>query len=76
MIRHFLTINDVNVAQLRRLFTTAAQLKRRPHSGRKVLAGKTIALVFQKPSMRTRVAFEVAVTELKTKEDKTAAAVI
>ena len=40
------------------------QVKRRRAASSRALAGKTVALVFQKPSMRTRVAFEVAVAQL------------
>ena len=64
MARHFLTMTELSEAELRRLLARAAQLKRGRLAGRKVLAGKTVALVFQKPSMRTRVAFEVAVLQL------------
>ena len=63
MTRDFLTVSDLSHAELTRLFRIAAQVKRK-RTGRRMLAGKTIALVFQKPSMRTRVAFEVAVLQL------------
>ena len=62
-VRHFLTMTDVSPAELAGLLRQAAREKRRP-AARRALQGKTIALVFQKPSMRTRVAFEVAVLEL------------
>jgi len=62
--RHFLTVTDLTRAELGALFRKAARVKRRPSAGRAALAGKTVALVFQKPSMRTRVAFEVAVLQL------------
>jgi len=60
----FLTITDLSEAKLRGLFRAAGRLKRRWTIGRRALAGKIVALVFQKPSMRTRVAFEVAVLQL------------
>ena len=63
-IRHFLTITDLREAELRALLRRAAELKADASLGRRLLAGRTIALVFQKPSMRTRVAFEVAVLQL------------
>lgn len=63
-VRDFLTVSDLSKAELTKLFALAAKVKRARLAGRRVLAGKTIALVFQKPSMRTRVAFEVAVLEL------------
>ena len=64
MARHFLTLTDVSPAELRSLIRRAAAFKRYRALGRRLLAGRTVALVFQKPSMRTRVSFEVAVLEL------------
>ena len=63
-MRHFLTMTDLREEELRRLLADAAQCKRRRTMGRGALMGRIIALVFQKPSMRTRVAFEVAVLQL------------
>ncbi len=63
-MKHFLTMTDLSEGDLQRMLQTAAQMKRRPAMASKALAGKTVALVFQKPSMRTRVAFEVAVLQL------------
>ena len=62
--RHFLRLSDVTERELRELLRSAAQLKRRPTLARSALTNLTVALVFQKPSMRTRVAFEVAVLQL------------
>lgn len=64
MVRHFLTLTDFSEAELRNVLRTAARMKRHRALGATALAGKTVALVFQKPSMRTRVAFEVAVLQL------------
>ena len=64
MTRHFLTVTDVSAAELRSLFALAARMKRNRRLSAGALAGKIIALVFQKPSMRTRVAFEVAILQL------------
>ncbi len=62
MKRDFLTITDLSPAEISALLRAAAAYKR----GRAgtPLAGKIVALVFQKPSMRTRMAFEVAVMDL------------
>ena len=62
--RHFLTIADLGEEGLCALLRGAARMKGNRAYGRRVLAHHTIALVFQKPSMRTRVAFEVAVLQL------------
>jgi ornithine carbamoyltransferase len=61
--RDFLSIDDVSPEELTALLDGADRHKaeRRPRS---TLAGRTVALVFEKPSTRTRVSFEVAVHEL------------
>ncbi|WP_297366613.1 ornithine carbamoyltransferase [Acidocella sp.] len=63
---HFLDIKDFPPEQLRALIDHAALLKRQRRIGapKKPLAGKTLAMVFEKPSTRTRVSFEVAIKEL------------
>ncbi len=64
MTRHFLTMTDLRQPELQALLREAARVKRRRATGSRARAGKTVALVFQKPSMRTRAAFEVAVAQL------------
>ena len=64
MPRDFLTLSDLSAAELARILREAARYKRDRRTGARALAGKVVALVFQKPSMRTRVAFEVAVLQL------------
>lgn len=61
--RDFLGIDDLTAGELARLLDRAAEMKasRAPSSP---LAGMTVAMVFEKPSTRTRVSFEVAVAEL------------
>lgn len=60
--RSFLKEADFTPAQWRALIELAADLKRQRYEGREVqrLVGKTIALIFEKTSTRTRTAFEVA----------------
>jgi ornithine carbamoyltransferase len=61
----FLTLGDVAAADWPRLFDRAAQLKAERATVRPApLAGMTVALVFDKPSTRTRVSFQVAAYEL------------
>lgn len=63
--RHFLDLKDFDSAALRALLESAATFKRTRNGGtQNVLAGKTLALIFEKPSTRTRVSFEVAAKEL------------
>jgi ornithine carbamoyltransferase len=61
--RHFLTGAELSAAELAALLDRALELKRAPHSSR-ALAGASVALIFEKPSTRTRVSFEVGVHEL------------
>ncbi len=61
--RHFLDLRDFDGGTLRHMLEIAARFKR-GQSGARPLAGKTLALLFEKPSTRTRVSFEVAVRQL------------
>jgi ornithine carbamoyltransferase len=61
--RHFLEIMDHDAPTLRRMLDLAAQAKRGAIAG-KPLAGRTVALIFEKPSTRTRVSFEVGIHQL------------
>ncbi len=66
---HFLRADDLDVGQLTDLLDLADRLKAArglagPDAHAEALAGRTVALVFEKPSTRTRVSFEVAVAEL------------
>jgi ornithine carbamoyltransferase len=61
--RHFLEIMDFDGASLRRMLDLGARAKRGEVTD-KPLAGKTVALLFEKPSTRTRVSFEVGVRQL------------
>ena len=60
---HFLTGAELDAATLAALLDRAAELKAAPLSSR-VLAGRSVALMFQKPSTRTRSSFETGVFEL------------
>jgi len=63
MTRHFLTGAELTVAELHALLDRALELKAAPLSST-ALTGKSVALIFQKPSTRTRLSFEVGVHEL------------
>src|SRR5258708_7432902 len=65
-MRHFLEIADLASAELDQLIRLASQLKLEWQSGgnRPVLGGKVLAMVFQKPSLRTRVSFDVGMLHL------------
>ena len=60
---HLLTGAELSREALARLIARAAELKAEPHASR-ALRGRTVALIFQAPSTRTRVSFETGVVEL------------
>jgi len=64
--RDFLTGEEIGAFELGKLLDRAAELKvgRGDRLGAEALAGRSIALVFEKPSTRTRISFEVGVAEL------------
>ena len=64
MIRHFLDIADYSTDQLRQILADAFVMKAKPHTMADWLSGKNIALLFEKPSTRTRISFEVGVNQL------------
>jgi ornithine carbamoyltransferase len=61
--RHFLTGAELSAAELQGLLARAQELSEAPLASR-ALEGLSVALIFQKPSTRTRVSFEVGVHEL------------
>jgi ornithine carbamoyltransferase len=63
MARHFLTGVELSATELDGLLERALELKAAPLSSR-ALAGRSVGLIFQKPSTRTRVSFEVGIHEL------------
>lgn len=66
MKRDLISIRDFTREEIEALFSLATDLKRRLKRGKSHprLSGKTLALIFEKPSLRTRVSFEVAMTHL------------
>ncbi len=62
-MRHMLTGNELDRPALTALLDRADELKRDPLCSR-ALAGRTVALIFRKPSTRTRVSFEAGINEL------------
>ncbi|MEE8172078.1 MAG: ornithine carbamoyltransferase [Alphaproteobacteria bacterium] len=63
-IRHFIGLETFEPATLRHMIERAAELKRAPETGAGALAGKTLAMIFEMPSTRTRISFDVAMNKL------------
>jgi ornithine carbamoyltransferase len=71
MMRHFLSLADLTPADVRELLDLALALKKQwaaggegRHAQRQRLADKTLGMIFQKPSLRTRVSFDVGMSQL------------
>ena len=63
MARHFLDLRDFSKAELQSMLDMAAAMKAGQWTGQP-LAGKTVGMIFEKPSTRTRVSFEVGISQL------------
>ena len=62
--RHFLDLKDFDAATLRQMLDAAVGFKRAGVLNSRPLTGRTLALIFEKPSTRTRVSFELAMRQL------------
>jgi len=67
-VRNFCDLSDFSGAELRLILNEASRIKARRQKGKlaeeRPLAGKTLAMIFDKPSTRTRVSFDVGMREL------------
>ena len=64
MSRHFVSLLDHSREELDKLLDLARMMKLHPDAFRTACTGQTLAMIFQKPSLRTRVSFEVGMTQL------------
>jgi ornithine carbamoyltransferase len=62
--RHFVSLKDWSPEEIHELFALATTIKRDPAAYAGVLAGKSLGMIFQKASTRTRVSFEVGMFQL------------
>lgn len=64
MKKDFISIKDLTIKEIKDIFSLTDELKQDKAKFSNVLAGKALALIFQKPSNRTRVSFEVGMYQL------------
>ena len=63
-IKHFLELNQIDAKELRSIIDLSKSYKQGITSGQDTLKGKILGLIFEKPSTRTRVSFEIAMYQL------------
>lgn len=62
--KHFLTVRDMDREEISTVFNLAADIKSHPDRYTTSLKGKGLAMIFEKPSLRTRVSFDVGIHQL------------
>jgi len=62
--KHLISLKDYSPGDLEEILDLAQRMKAEPDSFKQALQGKTLAMIFQKPSTRTRVSFEVGMFQL------------
>ncbi|HEV2712574.1 MAG TPA: hypothetical protein VGU26_05710, partial [Gaiellaceae bacterium] len=62
--RSFTRVADFSAEELRLVLDLAARMKAAPRADQRVLPGRALGMIFQKPSTRTRVSFEVGIAQL------------
>ncbi|OQX55678.1 MAG: ornithine carbamoyltransferase [Candidatus Aminicenantes bacterium 4484_214] len=64
MLKDFLSIHHLSVYEFNEILDLAQKMKAKPDKFKSSLRGKILAMIFQKPSLRTRVTFEVGMLQL------------
>ena len=63
-LQHFLADDQLTKAQILALITLAIDIKQNPKNYSQALAGKSVAMIFEKPSLRTHVSFDMGINKL------------
>jgi ornithine carbamoyltransferase len=63
-LKDLISINDLTPKEVKQIFTTAADIKANPLKYSDAMAGCSVALIFEKPSLRTRVTFDLGATQM------------
>ncbi|MFX1303491.1 MAG: ornithine carbamoyltransferase [Promethearchaeota archaeon] len=64
MVRHLLKVSDFSKAECERVINKAIELKKNPKKFSSFLEGETLLMLFEKPSLRTRISFETGMQQL------------
>lgn len=64
MVRHFLTLNEYSTDEIKTILNNAIEIKANPEKYYDVLKNKTMIMLFEKTSTRTRLSFEAGMTQL------------
>ncbi len=64
MIKHFIDINDLNVKQINEIISLAKKIKKNPNKYSLHCKNKTLGMIFEKQSLRTRLSFTVGMQKL------------
>jgi ornithine carbamoyltransferase len=63
-MKHLLSLADWSAEEIRSAISAARAVKAHPERYRSALAGRTLCMIFEKPSLRTRLSFETGMTQL------------
>ena len=64
MTKDFLAVSDLSLYEFNRLLELGAEVKAKPRRFKRALEDKILAMIFEKPSLRTRMTFEVGMLQL------------
>ena len=64
MVRHILKISDLSKSEIENIINKASEIKQNPQIFDSTLKGETLLMIFEKPSLRTRISFEVGMQQL------------
>ncbi|MEP7273173.1 MAG: ornithine carbamoyltransferase [Acidobacteriota bacterium] len=63
-LKDLISINDLTSREVAKIFATTEEVKNRPMDFSEALSGRSVALIFEKPSLRTRVTFDLGATQM------------
>jgi len=66
-MKNLISIKDLSIEEIEKIFSLTNEIKKKPHKFSRYLRGKSFALIFHKPSLRTRVSFETGIFQLGAK---------